>query len=42
MVSMEEDLGKPVVSANQVMLWHALKCCVVSTQIGGYGRMLAE
>lgn len=37
---MEADVGKPVVSTNQAMLWHALELSGVSTEIGGYGQLL--
>lgn len=38
---MERDVGKPVVSTNQAILWHALRLSGVSPALDGYGRLLA-
>ena len=38
--SLEQDLGKPVVSANQASLWHCLRLSGISTPIAGYGRLM--
>jgi maleate isomerase len=38
--ALEQDLGRPVVSANQASLWHCLRLSGVRTEIGGYGRLL--
>lgn len=37
---LETDLGKPVLSANQVSLWHCLRLSGVRSPIAGYGRLL--
>ncbi|MBI4484084.1 MAG: aspartate/glutamate racemase family protein [Acidobacteria bacterium] len=38
---LEDDLGKPVVSSNQAILWKALQLAGVKTQIQGYGSLLS-
>jgi maleate cis-trans isomerase len=38
--SLEEDLGKPVISANQATLWLALKRVGFGGRIEGYGSLL--
>ncbi len=38
--ALEEDLGKPVVTANQAALWKALNMVKVKQPIRGYGRLL--
>ncbi len=38
---LEEDLGKPVFSSNQVTLWAMLKLAGIKVSIPGYGRLLA-
>lgn len=38
--TLEEDLGIPVVAANQASLWHCLRLSGVRTSIDGYGRLL--
>lgn len=40
--ALERDLGKPVVTSNQAMVWHALRKAGVRDRIEGYGRLLAE
>ena len=37
---LERDLGKPVVSSNQAMLWQALRLAGVREPIAGFGRLL--
>jgi maleate isomerase len=37
--ALEEALGRPVVSANQVLLWHTLRACGVRAASQGYGRI---
>ena len=39
---LERELGKPVLSSNQAMLWRALRASGVSTPIAGFGRLLRE
>jgi maleate isomerase len=38
--SLQDDLGKPVVSAASAMMWHALRTAGVRCSIKGYGRLL--
>jgi maleate isomerase len=38
--ALEADLGRPVVTANQASLWHALKLSSVRVPICGYGCLL--
>ena len=40
--ALEQDLGKPVLSANSAMMWHALRLAGVRHPISGYGRLLAS
>ena len=37
---LEDDTGKPVVSAASAMMWHALRTAGVSSSIKGYGKLL--
>jgi maleate cis-trans isomerase len=37
---LETDLGKPVISSNLAMMWHALRVAGVGAKIAGYGRLL--
>ena len=39
---LERDLGKPVISSNQAMLWQALRLAGVREAIPGFGRLLRE
>ena len=39
---LEQDLGKPVMSTNQVSLWSALRKAKIREPISGYGRLLRE
>lgn len=38
--AIEDDLGKPVISSNQVTLWGMLKLAGVRTPVPGFGRLL--
>ena len=38
--ALEQDLKRPVLSANQVSLWHCLRLAGVHTQVSGYGNLL--
>lgn len=38
--ALEQDLGRPVVSANQASLWHCLRTAGVRTMVEGYGSLL--
>ena len=38
--SLEQDLGKPVLSSASAMMWHALRLAGVGQAIAGYGRLL--
>ncbi|HEY5832047.1 MAG: hypothetical protein ACAH24_20915 [Hyphomicrobiaceae bacterium] len=40
--ALEQDLGKPALSANSAMMWHALRLAGVRHPISGYGRLLAS
>jgi maleate isomerase len=40
--ALEQDLGKPAVSANSAMMWHALRLAGVRERVSGYGRLLAS
>ncbi len=37
---LEDDLGKPVISAASAMMWHALRVAGVRAPLQGYGRLL--
>ncbi|MEX2643095.1 MAG: hypothetical protein WD270_06555 [Acetobacterales bacterium] len=37
--ALERDLGRPVLSANQVSLWHCLRLSGVRAGVAGYGRL---
>ncbi len=37
---LERDLGKPALSSNAAMMWHALRLCGVRELTPGYGRLL--
>jgi len=39
---LERDLGKPVVTSQAAMLWHALGTMGISQGVLGYGRLLAQ
>jgi len=38
--SLEQDLGKPVISSASAMMWHALRLAGVGQSVMGYGRLL--
>ncbi|MBV8118781.1 MAG: hypothetical protein JO081_02435 [Alphaproteobacteria bacterium] len=38
--ALEQDIGKPVLSSNAAMMWHALRAAGVRTPVAGYGRLL--
>jgi maleate isomerase len=38
--ALEQDLKRPVISANQASLWHCLRSAGVETRISGYGNLL--
>lgn len=40
-VSLENDLGKPVVTDHQATMWHTLKAGM-SDSLGGVGRLLSH
>ena len=40
--TIEQDLGKPVISSTQAMLWQALRVAGVRQAVPGFGRLLAE
>jgi maleate isomerase len=37
--ALEQDLGKPVVSANQATMWHALRLARIDARLDGLGRL---
>jgi maleate isomerase len=39
--ALEEDLARPVLTANQVAFWHALRLTGTRAPIVGYGRIFA-
>jgi maleate cis-trans isomerase len=40
--ALEQDLGKPAISANSAMMWHALRLAGLRQSVSGYGRLLAS
>jgi maleate isomerase len=40
--ALEEDLGRPVLTANQVAFWNALRYAGVRMPVTHYGRLFAE
>ena len=40
--ALEEALGRPVLTANQVLLWRLLGLAGSGAQVSGYGRLFAE
>jgi maleate cis-trans isomerase len=40
--TLEQDLGKPVISAASAMMWNALQLAGVRHRIAGYGRLLTS
>lgn len=41
LATLEQDLGKPVISAASAMMWQALQLARVRQSVTGYGRLLA-
>lgn len=39
--ALEEDLGRPVLTANQVAFWYALREAGVRASVNGYGRLFS-
>jgi maleate isomerase len=42
LATLEQDLGKPVISAASAMMWQALQLAGVRDGVPGYGRLLAQ
>ena len=40
--ALEEDLGRPVLTANSVTLWHALRVAGVRAAVTDYGRLFSQ
>jgi maleate cis-trans isomerase len=40
--ALEDDLGKPVISAASAMMWAALRAAGVSAQRPGYGLLFVQ
>ena len=40
--ALEQDLSRPVITANQASLWHCLKLSGIKPNVHGYGRLLAS
>jgi maleate isomerase len=40
--TLEQDIGKPVISAASAMMWNALQLAGVRQSVPGYGRLLAS
>ena len=40
--ALEQDLGKPAISANSAMMWYALRLAGVRHCVSGYGRLLTS
>ena len=40
--ALEQDLARPVVTANQASLWHCLRRSGVGARIPGYGQLLSS
>jgi maleate isomerase len=38
--ALEQDLGKPALSANSAMMWYALRLAGIRHRVSGYGRLL--
>ncbi len=38
--TLEQDLARPVISANQASLWHCLRLSGVKAPVAGYGNLL--
>jgi maleate isomerase len=42
LATLEQDLGKPVLSTASAMMWHALRMAGVRHRLSGYGRLLEQ
>lgn len=42
LAALEQDLGKPVISAASAMMWHALRTAGVQAPVPGYGMLLGS
>jgi maleate isomerase len=40
--ALEEELGKPVLTSNQAMLWRALRESGIEDRVAGFGRLLRD
>lgn len=40
--SLEASLGIPVITSNQVLVWHALRTLGIGSRVAGFGRLLAS
>jgi len=40
--ALENDLGRPVITANQASLWHCLRLAGIRTPVAGYGSLMAQ
>jgi maleate isomerase len=40
--ALEQDLGRPVLAANQVTLWHCLRLAGVKAPVEGYGQLFKQ
>lgn len=40
--ALESELGKPVISSNQAVLWSALRTAGITDRVDGYGRLMRE
>jgi maleate isomerase len=38
---LERDIGRPVVTSNQVAAWHALRTMGVKDKLTGFGQLLS-
>jgi maleate isomerase len=39
--TLERDLGKPVISSNQAMMWHALRSAGIREAVPGFGKLFS-
>jgi len=37
--TLERDLGKPVITSNQSMMWHALRAGGIRERVPGFGKL---
>jgi len=40
--ALERDLGRPVITSNQAMLWAALRSAGIHDRVAGFGRLMGE